>query len=113
MSRRWSSFGRAGDEGQTPEESIRLLAEAFPDADVAYLRGLFAQRTEALELETERHRLSASRSKAVDAFLQANSYANIEEAADHLGLSPQQVWDKIMSEANLPPGEMPETIQVG
>ena len=53
-----------------------------------------------------------SRAQAVCAFLNVNSYANIEEAADHLGLSPQQVWDKIMSEADLPPGEMPETIQV-
>ncbi len=98
-------------KGKTPEEALRLLAETFPEADPKYIRELFEKSAQARDLQIKRLELDKARSKAVSDFLASHSYVNIAEAVDHLGLSPQQVWNKIMAEADLPLGDMPKYIQ--
>ncbi len=50
--------------------------------------------------------------KAVRDFLKRGGYTNMAEGGQDLGLQPQELWNKIMREADLPLSEMPETMRV-
>ena len=100
------------DSASNPAEGLKLFAAAFPNARTDYLAALFDERATALGRLGERIADEAAQIKAVRDFLARACYANIAEGCQHLGLQPQELWDKIMREANLPPSEMPETIQV-
>ncbi len=51
-------------------------------------------------------------SEAVAEFLRDNDYENLGDACNDLGLSMQEVWDKIMADGALPECEAPSFIQV-
>ena len=64
---------------------------------------------QAVDVEKEDPELDA-RIKALDAFgeyLGINGYENMYAAAEALGMTEQQVWDKAMEAAGLPPSKMP------
>ncbi len=100
------------DSADDPKEGLKLLAVAFPNARTDYVAKLFLERGAASEKESEWHRYEAAQSKAVLEFLERTGYANMEEGCRDLGLQPQELWNKIMREADLPLSETPEYIQV-
>ena len=95
-----------------PQQRWILLAAAFPTARMDYVVRLFEERLASLEKETEWQRYQMARIRAVQEFLKRNGYVNMAEGGRDLKLQPQELWNKIMREADLPLSEMPEYIQV-
>ena len=56
--------------------------------------------------------VQAEADQAVADFLKRNMCANLEEAGNDVGLSPQELWYRIMGDAGLPQCEMPLSLQV-
>ncbi len=54
----------------------------------------------------------AEADEALAEFLSRHTYANLQEAAHHLGIAPQAVWDRIMGDAAVPQCDMPLSLQV-
>ncbi len=50
--------------------------------------------------------------EAIVIFLKSGGYENIDVAAIDLELTHQQVWDKILADAELPLSKMPPSIQI-
>ena len=104
------------DENNMERARDKLLQELdrrFPKLTTAVLSQALEVHGKAAERCAGRLNLDGQRAQAVSNFLGNNMYANIEEAADNLGLlSLQEVWDLIMEQAGLPPNQAPETLEV-
>ena len=100
------------DSADDPQQGLVLLAAAFPNARMDYVVRLFDARIAASEKETEWQRYQMARIRAVQEFLKRNGYVNMAEGGRDLKLQPQELWNRIMREADLPLSEMPEFIQV-
>ena len=102
-----------GTKLQRQKKILEELAGRFPNLSTERLGKALEAQIEVKRREALREKLSASRMKAVLDFLTRNMYANLEEAADDLGLlSLQEVWDLVMDEAKLPLSDAPETIEI-
>ncbi len=100
------------DSADDPQQRWILLAAAFPNARMDYVVRLFDARIAASEKESEWLRRQAAQMRAVREFLEQGGYVNMAEGGQDLGLQPQELWNKIMREADLPLSEMPETFRV-
>ena len=100
------------DSVDDPNEALKLLAAAYPNARADYLARLFDERAAAFGKEAQWRSYQISQFKAVRDFLKRGSYTNLADGGQALGLQPQELWNKIMREANLPLSEMPETFRV-
>ena len=101
------------DRADTPEGAVRLLAEAFPEAETQYIADLFQQREAEQTKKVERFALEKKAARAARNFLADSGYVNLAEACEDLRLAPQDLWDQIMEGAGIPKHEMPAIIQTG
>ncbi len=100
------------DSADDPTEALKLLAAAFPNVQEDYLDNLLDARIAAKQKEGEWILYQTAQLKAVRDFLKRGGYTNMAEGGQDLGLQPQELWNKIMREADLPLSEMPETFRV-
>ncbi len=100
------------NKADTAEETVKLLAEAFPLADTQYIAELFRKREKEQSKQIAALNLEKRASKAMVTFLTDSGFVNLAEACEDLGLEPQELWNQIMREAGVPEHEMPVMIQV-
>ena len=92
------------------------LNQAYPGEELA----ASAQRARPVDLEDPEVRESASdaeliataRVYALRVFLARSGHETMAEACDEMGLSDQELWDRALLDAGLPPSPLPEHIHV-
>ena len=95
------------------EQVLQQLAVRYPHLKTERALEAFKVHMDASERAVARQDLEMQQATSILNFLKANSYANLDEAADDLGFFDlQEVWDYVMAQAKLPPSTAPETIEI-
>ncbi|MEM7225205.1 MAG: hypothetical protein AAF495_19660 [Pseudomonadota bacterium] len=107
---------RSRSRGESVVELQGRLTAAFPGPDLA----AEAQRVQPVNLDRPEVRESASdaeliataRVYALRVFLARNGHETMAQACDELGLSDQELWDRALLDAGLPPSPLPDHIHI-
>ena len=97
-------------------ELMSRLSDAFPEEDLSAA----ARRARPVDLEVPAVRASASdaeliataRIYALRVFLARGGHTSLAQARDALGLSDQELWDRALDAAGLPPAPLPDHIHL-